>query len=117
MELCVGIICGTIPALRPLLVHGNNEIGGIRGQYWKPDPLTLELKKRGLIKSPPLRSAPTIPAAMAQPLFAASSTSEERILEPHNRHGILKTLEIEVKNEGAENSDSREDYNQGWNSV
>lgn len=52
----------------------------------------------------------------AQPPFVPSSTSEERTMGPHTLHGIRKTLEVEVKNEAAGNSnDGREAYEHSWN--
>lgn len=118
MELCIGMICGTIPALRPLFVNQNRGIRIMRGKYWKSDSHTLELNERGRREPSSQGSAPTSSADRIQPAFVASSTSEEIITEPHNVDGIRKTLEIEVKNEAADNSnDGRKAYKEDWNSV
>lgn len=90
----------------------------MRGKYWKSESHTLELNERGPREPSSQESAPTSSAHKIQPAFVASSTSEERITEPepHNLHGIRKTLEIEVKNEAADNSnDGRKAYREDWN--
>lgn len=90
----------------------------MRGKYWKSDSHTLELNERGRREPSSQGSAPTSSADRIQPAFVASSTSEEIITEPHNVDGIRKTLEIEVKNEAADNSnDGRKAYKEDWNSV
>lgn len=97
-------------------MQDNKGVGGIRRQYWKSDSQNFELNKRGPIKPSSAVTAPNFSADRAEPLFVPSSTSEERTMESYTVHGIRKTLEVEVKNEAAGNSnDGREAYEQSWN--
>ena len=91
MELCVGMICGTIPALRPLLApgaktpqgHGHHE--GFES-YYKLTPVGRKPLNQ-------LNSSNTTP-----PHFYRS-TSQERTMAAHDLQHIRRTCQVEVDNE------------------
>ena len=99
LELCVGMICGSIPVLRPLLTEWRKR--GSKGPGYhcrtrsamKPDLYVHQVQKT--VFAP---NAPSIPKA-TRPF--EQSTSEERMVKPEDERRILKTQDIEISFQNA----------------
>ena len=115
MELCVGMICGTIPALRPLLTPKSrrSQEQDYYGKYHSPYKLTPISNQASKSSSQPI--PPIFPISKPKP---AQSASQERIMATHDPQQIRQTFEIEIHNEAAGSRDgAREGNGNDWNPV
>ena len=107
MELCIGMICGTIPALRPLLAPKSNRSHeqDYYGRYNSPYKLTPISNQASKDSSQP--------TSKPKP---SKSTSQERIMATHDLQHIRQTFDIEINNEAAGSRDGeREGHRNDWN--
>ena len=115
MELCVGMICGTIPALRPLLSpkSSRSQEQNYYERYnspYKLTPISVQPSKSSSQPNPPIFPS-------SKPNFS-QSISQERIMAPHDLQQIRQTFEIEINNEAAGSRDGvREGHRNDWNVV
>ncbi|KAI9857945.1 MAG: hypothetical protein M1830_006360, partial [Pleopsidium flavum] len=118
LELCVGMICGTIPALRPLFTYYNKPRAQ-QGHYKETEsPFKLTPYGHGLSKAPARALTSTISAGKTKHHFVATSTSEERIMATQDLGHIRRTFEIEINNEAVGSADEgRGNHNHNWNPV
>jgi len=114
MELCVGMICGTIPTLRPLFVSRNETLGSNQGVHNNKSPIRLSSLETDDPRIP--SKAPKI--LQFSPCFPSRTISEEQRIVSYDEHQIRRTMEVEVSNEVVEGSDEvTGDYQYGWNIV
>ena len=94
MELCVGMICGTIPTLRPLLSSnpssGRNDPSQRYNRFDSPFELDASRKKSHHTSS---SDQPSMDVGSAVEI----SSSTEQIIAPSDQHRIQRKIEIEVR--------------------
>ncbi|KAL8788721.1 MAG: hypothetical protein Q9213_001535 [Squamulea squamosa] len=115
LELCVGMICGSIPTLRPLFLHWQKRAS--KDPYDPPGtPLKLGSYKYRAHKANRGPGSQSL-VAKSKPSLVPS-TSEELIVPPGGENRILKTQEIEIsfKNEASSGKDTDMQH-AGWNMV
>lgn len=100
MELCVGMICGTIPALRPLLVPKAKKTR---------DHLHYEMFGPPNKRAPAGNDPQSLPSIFPFPATIklhhhSRSTSLERIIPAHGNQHIRKTVEVEINNEAVKST-------------
>lgn len=94
MELCVGMICGTIPTLRPLLSSKpstrGNDPSNKYNRFASPIELDASRKKS---ERPSSSDQPSVKAGSATEI----SSSTEQIIAPSDQHHIQRKIEIEIR--------------------
>ncbi|CAF9921612.1 hypothetical protein IMSHALPRED_005218 [Imshaugia aleurites] len=117
MELCVGMICGTIPALRPLTAS-RTKVPREQGYYERfgsPNKLAPNGNERTNGSSRFIPFFPTNKAKLPEPL---PSTSQERFMGAYDLKEIRRTVEVEISNEaGASTDEGKGAHKHDWNPV
>ncbi|KAL8949995.1 MAG: hypothetical protein Q9222_003938 [Ikaeria aurantiellina] len=117
LELCVGMICGSIPTLRPLVTYWQKRSSKDSKYYDRcGTPVKLESYQK---RSHHSHHGPSSNYSISHgdPSFLRS-TSQEHMVEPVDRSRILKTQDIEIsyKNAPPPTKTSETPYT-GWNVV
>lgn len=116
MELCVGMICGTIPTLRPLIALWTKKSRkqGHYEMFESPHELAPTGEK---VPNGPARLIFSILRTIkTQFPFFSRSIRQEGNTEAHELHQIRRTYEVEVNNEAAGNRhEGKGGYKLDWN--
>ncbi|CAO1603226.1 hypothetical protein XANCAGTX0491_006818 [Xanthoria calcicola] len=123
LELCVGMICGSIPTLRPLFLYWQNRTS--KNSYIPSGaPMKLESFGRPTGDRAKQRAHKVNQAPSSQFSIIKSkpsllpSVSEERIVPPEEENRILKTQDIEISFKNATMAGKSTDtQHAGWNAV
>ena len=117
MELCIGMICGTIPTLRPLFTSSTKRSGRPQRHYEKFEPsYELNPLENGSLKAPLQVVGPTTSTDMNEDL--QKSPSEELDLAAQGSHQIRRTIKLEITNESlAAMDEGRSSHNGTWGVV
>ena len=118
MELCVGMVCGTVPTLRPLFVSDGKMPESDRGNYRKSGtPIKLSSLEQGRSRSQPKVSSKVMSSSYSTDPYPPSRTeSEEQIIMSYDDHQIRRTLSVEVSNDALGGGDEvTKDYKHKWN--
>ncbi|KAL8721402.1 MAG: hypothetical protein Q9225_001917 [Loekoesia sp. 1 TL-2023] len=117
LELCVGMICGSIPTLRPLVIFCRKKIFRSPGSYhssrstMKLDSYGHRVPKGSLVPKPQYSITKAQKGLMP-------STSKEHMVSPHGEHGIVKRQDIEVSYKTAGSpGEASEPQCTGWRAV
>lgn len=104
LELCVGMICGSIPTLRPLVVRWQKKDSKDE-EYLRPSKSSaIKLDSYGK-RSPKISLGPKSQYSITKSERASMpSTSKERMVSPHDENRILKTQDIEISFKAAGNT-------------
>jgi len=117
LELCVGMICGSIPTLRPLFTEWRKR--GSKGQgYYDRTGSAIKLDSYGhRAQKANLAATPQLSIRKDTRPFEPS-TSEDRIVKPEDEHRILRTQDIEISFKSATLSGKNfGTHYEGWGAV
>ncbi|KAL8833478.1 MAG: hypothetical protein Q9170_004252 [Blastenia crenularia] len=119
LELCVGMICGCIPTLRPLVLYWQRKDADYEGHEYSHPSKSSAIKLDSYGRSPKATRGPKSQYSIGNAESAfMPCTSKERMVLSHDEHRILKTQDIEVSYKSAGSArQSAEPYRTGWGAV